>query len=275
VKGLVIGENLASNRYIIAAPTVTLFLIMVMTSYSVLAYAVQGDEDKPSSDTMFFRVLKGDLNVCSPNYQYNITVCQMVMKDEELSTGVEEVTNDTHANNAMNTTNSTNSTSYPPLSTNPEMVMNEEQLQASLSNSSLNTPKGIESVSQNDTSNSLSNDTQVNDIGKVYVDEYPQYEPLVIEQPLEEKIFIDNSLERPWSSNQQPLFTNNQTVSNGVHDIEEAVPSKNGLQQQDNHEDSVSAKESSSLEDSIDNPKADTSNSYSSIPTGMSLPLGN
>jgi hypothetical protein len=275
VKGLVIGENLASNRYIIAAPTVTLFLIMVMTSYSVLAYAVQGDEDKPSSDTMFFRVLKGDLNVCSPNYQYNITVCQMVMKDEELSTSMEEVTNDTHANNATNTTNSTNSTSYPPLSTNPEMVMNEEQLQASLSNSSLNTPKGVESVSQNDTSNSLSNDTQVNDIGKVYVDEYPQYEPLVIEQPLEEKIFIDNSLERPWSNNQQPLFMNNQTVSNGVHDIEEPVPSKNGLQQQDNHEDSVSANESSSLEDSIDNPKADTSNSYSSIPIGMSLPLEN
>jgi hypothetical protein len=275
VKGLVIGENLASNRYIIAAPTVTLFLIMVMTSYSVLAYAVQGDEDKPSSDTMFFRVLKGDLNVCSPNYQYNITVCQMVMKDEELSTSMEEVTNDIHANNAMNTTNSTNSTSYPPLSTNPEMVMNEEQLQASLSNSSLNTPKGVESVSQNDTSNSLSNDTQVNDIGKVYVDEYPQYEPLVIEQPLEEKIFIDNSLERPWSNNQQPLFMNNQTVSNGVHDIEEPVPSKNGLQQQDNHEDSVSANESSSLEDSIDNPKADTSNSYSSIPIGMSLPLEN
>jgi hypothetical protein len=275
VKGLVIGENLASNRYIIAAPTVTLFLIMVMTSYSVLAYAVQGDEDKPSSDTMFFRVLKGDLNVCSPNYQYNITVCQMVMKDEELSTSMEEVTNDTHANNATNTTNSTNSTSYPPLSTNPEMVMNEEQLQASLSNSSLSTPKGVESVSQNDTSNSRSNDTQVNDIGKVYVDEYPQYEPLVIEQPLEEKIFIDNSLERPWSNNQQPLFMNNQTVSNGVHDIEEPVPSKNGLQQQDNHEDSVSANESSSLEDSIDNPKADTSNSYSSIPIGMSLPLEN
>jgi hypothetical protein len=275
VKGLVIGEKLASNRYIIATSTVTLFLIMVMSSYSVLAYAVQGEEDKPSSDTMSFRILKGDLNVCSPNYQYNITVCQMVMKDEELSTSVEEDTNNTHANNAMNTTNSTNSTSYPPLSTNPEMVMNEEQLQALLSNSSLNTPKGVESVSQNDTGTSLNNDTQINDIGKIYVDEYPQYEPLVIEQPLEEKIFIDNS-ERPWSNNQQPLFMNNQTVSNGVHDIEEeSVPSKNGLQQQDNHEDSVSANESSSLEDSIDNPKADTSNSYSSIPIGMSLPLGN
>ena len=51
----------------------------------------------------------------------------MVMKDEELSTSVKEVTNNTRANNAMNTTNSTNSTRYPPLSTNPEMVMNEEQ----------------------------------------------------------------------------------------------------------------------------------------------------
>lgn len=276
MKGLVIGKKLASNRYVIAASTVTLFLIMVMLSYSVLAYAVQGEEDKSSSDTMSFRILKGDLNVCSPNYQYNITVCQMVMKDEELSTNVEEVTNNTRANNAMNTTNSTNSTSYPPLSTNPEMVMNEEQLQALLSNSSLTTPKGVESVSQNDTSTSVNNDTQVNDIGKIYLDEYPQYEPLVIEQPLEEKIFNDNSLERPWSSNQQqPLFMNNQTDSNGVHDIEEPVLPKNGLQQQDNHQDSVSANESSSLEDSIDNPKADTSNSYSSIPIGMSLPLRN
>ena len=78
----------------------------------------------------------------------------------------------------------------------------------------LTTPKGVESVSQNDTNTSLNNDTQVNDIGKIYVDEYPQYEPLVIEQPLEEK--IDNSLERPWSSNQQPLFMGNQTDSNGV-----------------------------------------------------------
>jgi hypothetical protein len=275
MKGLGIGEKLASNRYIIAASIVTLFLIMVMSSYSVLAYAVQGNEDKPSSDTMFFRILKGDLNVCSPNYQYNITVCQMVMKDEELSTSAGQVTNNTHPNNAMNTTNSTNSTSYPPLSTNPEMVMNEEQLQALLSNSSLNTPKGVESVSQNDTGTTLNNDTQVNDIGKIYVDEYPQYEPLVSEQPLEEKIFIDNSLERPWSNNQQPLFMNNQTLSNGVHDIEEPVPSKNDLQQQNNHQDSVSANESSSLEDSIDNPKADTSNSYSSIPIGMSLPPRN
>ncbi len=270
-----IGEKLAGNRYIIAASTVTLFLIMMMPSYSVLAYIVHGEEDKPSSDTMFFRILKGDLNVCSPNYQYNITVCQMVMKDEELSTSVEEVTNSTHSNNAVNTTNSTNSTRYPPLSINPEMVMNEKQLQALLSNSSLNTPKGVESVNQSDSSTSLNNDTQVNDIGKIYVDEYPQYEPLVIEQPLEEKIFIDNSLERPWPSNQQPLFMNNQTVSNGVHDIEEPVLSKNDLHQQDNHEDSVSTNEGSSLDDGIDNPKADTSNSYSSIPIGMSLPLRN
>ncbi|MGH9978936.1 MAG: hypothetical protein ACRD8Z_24345, partial [Nitrososphaeraceae archaeon] len=141
------------------------------------------------------------------------------------------------------------------------------------SNSSLNTPKGVESVNQNDSGTSLNNDTQVNDIGKVYVDEYPQYEPLVIEQPLEEKILIDNSLEGPWRSNQQP-FLNNQTVSNEVHDIEEPVLPKNGLHQQDN-QDSVSTNEGSSLDDGIDNPKADTSNSYSSIPIGMSLPLRN
>lgn len=269
MKGLVNGEKLACNKYIIAATTVAFFLIMMMPNYSVLAYA-----DKPSTDTMFFRVLKGDLNVCSPNYQYNITICQMVMKDEELSPNVGEITNSTHTNNVTNTTNSTDSSSYPPLSVNPEMVINEEQLQALLTNSSLN-PQGAEGVRQNDTGSSLSNGTQGKGVGKIYVDEYPQYEPLVTEQPLEGEITIDNSLQRPWQSNQQPLFMNNQTISNGVHDIEEPVLPKDAIRQQDNHQDSVLTKEGSSLGDSIDNPKADTSNSYSSIPIGISLHLGN
>ena len=270
-----IGGRLASNKYIIAASTVAFFLIMMMPNYSVLAFTEHGGGDKPSSDTMFFRILKGDLNVCSPNYQYNMTICQMVMKDEELSPYVWDVTNSTRTNNATNTTSSTNSSSYPPLSVNPEMVINEEQLQALLTNSSLITPKGVESVGQNDTGTSVSNDTQGNDVGKIYVDEYPQYEPLAIEQPLEEKIAIDNSLERPWESNQQPLSMNNQTVSNGVHDIEEPVLPKNALRQQDNHQDPMLTNERSSLGDSIDNPKADTSNSYSSIPIVMSSPLRN
>src|SRR5512145_1997946 len=190
---------------------------MLMPNYSVLAYTEHAGGDKPSSDTMFFRVLNGDLNVCSPNYQYNITICQVVMKDEELLPYVGEVTNSTHTNNAIN------DSSYPPLSVNPEMVINEEQLQALLSNSSLYTPEGVESVGQNATGTSLSNDTQGKDVEKIYVDEYPQYEPLVIEEPLEEEITIDNSVQRPWQSNQQSLFMNNQTVSNGVHDIEEPV----------------------------------------------------
>jgi hypothetical protein len=275
VKGLVIGEKLACNKYIIAATTVAFFLIMMMPNYSVLAYTEHGGGDKPSIGTTFFRVLKGDLNVCSPNYQYNITICQMVMKDEELSPYVGEITNSTHTNNATNTTNSTNSSNYPPLSVNPEMVINEEQLQALLTNSSLNPHEGAEGARQNDTGTSLSNGTQGKGVGKIYVDEYPQYEPLVIEQPLEGEITIDNSLKRPWQSNQQPLFLNNQTVSNGVNDIEEPVLPKDAIRQQDNHQDSVLTKEGSSLGDSIDNPKADTSNSYSSIPIGMSLPLRN
>lgn len=268
-----IGGRLASNKYIIATSTVAFFLIMMMPNYSVLADTEHGGGDKPSSDTMFFRILKGDLNVCSPNYLYNMTICQMVMKDEELSPYLWDFTNSTRTYNATNTS-STNSSGYPPLSVNPEIVINEEQLQALLSNSSLNTPKGVESVGQNDTGTSVSNDTQGNDVGKIYVDEYPQYEPLAIEEPLEEKIAIDNSLERPWG-NQQPLSINNQTVSNGVHDIEEQVLPENTPRQQDKHQDPMLTNEGSSLGDSIDNPKADTSNSYSSIPIGMSLPLGN
>jgi hypothetical protein len=275
VKGLVIGGKLACNKYIIAATAVAFFLIMMMTSYSVLAYTEHGGGDKPSSDTMFFRVLKGDLNVCSPNYQYNITICQMVMKDEELSPNAGEVTNSTHTNNATNTTNSTNSSSYPPLSVNPEMVINEEQLQALLTNSSLNPHEGAENGIQNDTGTSPNNNTQSKGVGKIYVDEYPQYEPLVARQPLEEEITTDNSLQTPWQSNQQWQFMNNQTVLNGLHDIEQPAQPKNTIRQQDNHQESVLTKEGSSLGNSIDNRKADTSNSYSSIPLGMSLPLRN
>jgi hypothetical protein len=247
VKRLVIEGKRACNKCIIAVTTVAFFLIIMMPNYSVLAYTEHGSGDKSASDTMFFRVLKGDLNVCSPNYQYNITICQMVMKDEELSPYVKEITNSTN--------NATSSSSYPPLSVNPEMVINEEQLQALLINSSSNTLKGVESVRQNWSSHS--NDPQGKDIGKIYVDEYPQYEPLVIEQPLEETITINNSLPRPWQGNQQPLSMNNQTVSNGIHDIEPVLP-------KDNRQG-----------DSIDNPKADTSNSYSSIPIGMSLTFRN
>ena len=271
MKRLEIEEKLAGNKYIITATTVAFFLILLTPNYGILAYVEQGGGNKSPSDTMFFRILKGDLNVCSPNYQYNITICQMVMKDEELSPYVGEVTNSSHTNNSTNTTNSTNRSNYPPLSANPEMIINEEQLQALLTNSSLNTSEGFERVRQNDTGTSLSNDTQGEGVGEIYIDEYPQYEPLVTEQPLEEEITIGNYLQGPWQSNQQPPpFMNNHTVSNGAHDLEEPVLPKDAGRQQDNLQDSVLTKEGLNLSDSIDNPKADTSNSYSSIPIRMS-----
>jgi hypothetical protein len=144
-----------------------------------------------------------------------------------------------------------------------------------LTNSSLNPHEGAENVIQNDTGASPNNNTQSKGVGKIYVDEYPLYEPLVAKQPLEEEITTDNSLQTPWQSNQQRQFMNNQTVLNGLHDIEEPALPKNTIRQQDNHQESVLTKEGSGLGNSIDNRKADTSNSYSSIPLGMSLPLRN
>jgi len=240
VKRLVIIEQPVYNKCILAVTTIALFLIILAPNYSVLAYTMNGGGDKPSSNTTFFRVLKGDLNVCSPNYQYNITICQMVMK------------------NSTNSTNSTNSGSYPPLSIYPEMVVSEEQLQELQTNSSAGTPEGVESVRQNDTGTNSMNDTQGENVGKIYVDEYPQYEPLVNEQPLEGEIAIDNHLQSPWQNNQQPLFMNNQTVSSGVHDIEEPELPNDAIHQQDNHQDSGLATKGSRLGDDTDNPKADT-----------------
>jgi hypothetical protein len=278
VKRLVIIEQPAYSKCILAVTTIALFLIILAPNYSVLASTMNGGGDKPSSDTTFFRVLKGDLNVCSPNYQYNITICQMVMKNEELSPYVGKVissTNSTDATNSSNSTNTTNSGSYPPLSTSPEMVVSEEQLQELQTNSSAGTPEGVESVRQNDTGTNSMNDTQGENVGKIYVDKYLQYEPLVNEQPLEGEIAIDNHSQSPWQNNQQPLFMNNQTVSSGVHDIEEPELPNDAIHQQDNHQDSGLATKGSRLGDDTDNPKADTSNSYSSIPIGMSLPLRN
>jgi hypothetical protein len=285
VKGLVIRDKHGHISYLIAATTVAFFLIMMMPNYSALAYTEHGGGDKSSSSpssTMYFRVLKGDLNVCSPNYQHNVTVCQTVMKNEELLPYAGDASNSIHSNNATNSTNSSNSTnrtnsiSYPPLSVDPEMVISEEQLQTLLTNSSSNPVQGDENVNQNGTGTIPRNDTQLNEIGKIYVDEYAQYEPLVVEQPLEDEVSIGNSLQRPWQSSPQPFFMNNQTGSNGVHDIEEPVLPENPIRQQDNHQDSVPTKEDlRSSDNSADNPKADTSNSYSSIPIGMALPLGN
>lgn len=230
-------KKLVSNRYMIASTTVMFILTMMMPNHSLLAYMEHGDGVKSSSDIVFFKVLKGDLNVCSPNYQRNITVCQVVMKNEELSPYV-KATNNTHTNNTTNSENYTNRSSYPTLSANPEMVINEEQLQALLANSTHNTIDNKKSVRQNDTGASLSNDTHDSDIRKIYVDEYPQYDPLVIEQPLEGEIVNDNS----------------------VHDIEASIPSEG-----DTHEEDYP--QGQSQDDS--NPKADTSNSYSSIPIGI------
>lgn len=278
MKGLIVKDKNGCRNYFIAATTVAFFLFMMMPNYSALAYTEHGSGDKSSSSssgTMYFRVLKGDLNVCSPNFQQNVTICQTVMKNEELLPYAEEVTDSIHSNNATNGTNPTNSSSFPPLSVDPEMVISEDQLQTLLANSSSNPIQGAENVSQNRNGTIPSNETQLNDIGKIYVDEYAQYEPLVVEQPLEEEISIANSLQRPWHSSQQPFFMNNQTASNEAHDIEEPVLPENPIRQQDNHQDSMSTREGLRLSERPDNPKADTSNSYSSIPLGMSLPLGN
>lgn len=278
MKGLIVKDKNGCRSYLIAATTVAFFLFMMMPNYSALAYTEHGSGDKSSSSssgTMYFRVLKGDLNVCSPNYQQNVTICQTVMKNEELLPHAGEVTNSIHSNNATNGTNPTNSSSFPPLSVNPEMVISEDQLQTLLTNSSSNPIQGAENVSQNGNGTIPSNDTQLNDIGKIYVDEYAQYEPLVVEQPLEEEISIANSLQRPWQSSPQPFFMNNQTASNEAHDIEEPVLPENAIRQQDNHQESVSSREGLRSSERPDNPKADTSNSYSSIPMGMTLPLGN
>lgn len=278
MKGLIVKDKNGCRSYLIAATTVAFFLFMMMPNYSALAYTEHGSGDKSSSSssgTMYFRVLKGDLNVCSPNYQQNVTICQTVMKNEELLPHAGEVTNSIHSNNATNGTNPTNSSSFPPLSVDPEMVISEEQLQTLLINSSSNPIQGAENVSQNGNGTIPSNDTQLNDIGKIYVDEYAQFEPLVVEQPLEEEISIANSLQRPWHSSPQPFFMNNQTASNEAHDIEEPVLPENAIRQQDNHQESVSSREGLRSSERPDNPKADTSNSYSSIPIGMSLPLGN
>jgi hypothetical protein len=278
VKGLIVKDKNGCRSYLIAATTVAFFLFMMMPNYSALAYTEHGSGDKSSSSssgTMYFRVLKGDLNVCSPNYQQNVTICQTVMKNEELVPHAGEVTNSIHSNNATNGTNPTNSSIFPPLSVDPEMVISEDQLQTLLTNSSSNPIQGAENVSQNGNGTIPSNDTQLNDIGKIYVDEYAQYEPLVVEQPLEEEISITNSLQRPSHSSPQQFFMNNQTASNEAHDIEEPVLPENPIRQQDNHQDSMSTREGLRLSEKPDNPKADTSNSYSSIPIGMSLPLGN
>jgi hypothetical protein len=278
VKGLIVKDKNGCRSYLIAATTVAFFLFMMMPNYSALAYTEHGSRDKSSSSssgTMYFRVLKGDLNVCSPNYQQNVTICQTVMKNEELLPYAGEDTNSIHSNNATNGTSPTNSSSFPPLSVNPEMVISEDQLQTLLTNNSSNPIRGAENVSQNRNGTIPINDTQLNDIGKIYVDEYAQYEPLVVEQPLEEEISIANSLQRPWQSSPQPFFMNNQTASNEAHDIEEPVLPENAIRQQDNHQESVSSREGLRSSERPDNPKADTSNSYSSIPMGMTLPLGN
>lgn len=255
----IVMEKLVANRYMIASTTVMFILIMMMPNHSLLAYTEHEDGVKSSSDIVFFKVLKGDLNVCSPNYQRNITVCQVVMKDEELSPNIVKAANNTYTNNNTNSDNYTNRSSYPPLSANPEMVINEEQLQALLANNTLNTVDNNKGVRQNDTGASLSNDTHDNDIRKIYVDEYPQYDPLVIEQPLEGEIVNDNSVQGPHQSYNQQPFTN-QTLSSEAHDIEESIPSDGATHQEDHFQDS-------SPDDS--NPKADTSNSYSSIPIGL------
>lgn len=243
---------------------VTAFLVIfstVVSNHGVSAYTGTIGEGKPSSsDVIFFRVLKGDLNVCTPDYNYNVTVCQMVMKAEELSP---------YVNGGENSTNSSN---YPPLSVDPEMVINEQELQEMLTNRSLGTFEKDESIASNDTGSS--NATIAENVTKIYVDGYPEYQPLVTGQPLEDEIINNNSLQIPADDNQQQQpFIENQTLLNEVHESEEELGLNEAIDQQDNYPGSILEKDSSNPQEDIDNPKADTSNSYSSIPIAMSLPL--
>lgn len=270
MKGLAIGESPVSDRYIIGATALAFSLIMLMPHYSLLAYVDHGDRVTSSPDAIFFRVLEGNMNVCSPDYQHNVTVCEVVMKDEELSPYVGKIANSIHTNNTTNFENSTNG--YPPLSVNPEIVISEEQLQALLANSTLNTLERDKSVNHMGNGTSQSNNGKSSGIVKIYVDQIPQYDPLVIEQPLEGEIIKDNSLHTSWQRGHQQPFTDNVAASNGVNGIEEPMRLKGVISQEENHQDSTLTKEDSSLGIRIDNPKTDTSNSYSSIPVGISFP---
>ena len=85
------GKKLASNRYVIAA--LESYIISHYGDAKLQCIGLCSSRRKINHRLIqCFQDTKGDLNVCSPNYQYNITVCQMVMKDGELSTSVKEVT---------------------------------------------------------------------------------------------------------------------------------------------------------------------------------------
>jgi hypothetical protein len=264
---------------------------VIVSSYGISAYADPGREVKPaSSDAMFFRILKGDLNVCTADYKYNITVCQMVMKEGELSP---------YGNGSVTNANNTNNSNYPPLSTDPEMVVTEQELQEMLTNHSLGTFEGAKYGLSNDTS--PSNATIAENLTKIYVDGYSQIKPVVSEQPLEDAILNNTSLQSPMDGKFQPLVTeqppedeilnntslqypgddkqpqqrsaDNQTLVNEASQFKEDLGHNEGLDNQDNYQGPTLDQDSSVPHEDTDNSKADTSNSYSSIPIAISSPL--
>lgn len=263
----------------------------IVSSYGISAYAEPGREVKPSSsDAMFFRVLKGDLNVCTADYKYNITVCQMVMKKGELSP---------YGNGSVTNANNTNTSNYPPLSSNPEMVLTEQDLQEMLTNHSLGTFEGAKYGLSNDTRSS--NSTIAENLTKIYVDGYSQIKPVVSEQPLEDAILNNTSLQSPMDGKFQPLVTeqpleddvlnntslqypvddkqpqqrsaDNQTLVNEASEFKEDLGHNEGLDSQDNYQGPTLDQDSSVPHEDTGDSKADTSNSYSSIPIAMSSPL--
>jgi hypothetical protein len=284
-------EKHKDDKGIIMIAAYLLVSTAIVSCYGISTYADSGRELKPSSsDALFFRVLKGDLNVCTADYKYNITVCQMVMKKAELSP---------YGNGSVTNVNNTNTSDYPPLSSDPEMVLTEQDLQEMLTNHSLGAFEGAKYGLSNDTS--PSNATIAENLTKIYVDGYSQIIPVASEQPLEDETLNNTSLQSPMDGKFQPLVTeqpleddvlnntslqhhvddkqpqqrsvDNQTLFNEAHQFKEGFGHNKVLDNQESYQGPVLDQDSSVLQEDIDNSKADTSNSYSSIPIAKSSPL--
>jgi hypothetical protein len=257
------------DKGIIVIAAYLLVSTAIVSSYGISAYAAPGKEVKPSSSGgMFFRVLRGDLNVCTADYKYNITVCQMVMKGEELSP---------YGNGSVINANNASNSEYPPLSSKPEMVVTEQELQEMLTNHSLGTYEGAKYGLSNDTG--TSNAHIAENLTKIYVDGYSQVKPVVIAQPLEDEIRNNTSLQSTADGKFQPLVTEqpledeNLNNTSEVHQFKEDLRHNEVFDNQRNYQGPALDHSSLVPHEDIDNSKADTSNSYSSIPIAMSLPL--
>lgn len=240
------------GQCIIVIATFLFVLSVTIANHYVLAYTETGEQAETPS-TMFFKVLEGDLNVCSPEYRYNVTVCQLVMKEDELlSHGVKEVASNITKDNI------TKDNVYPPLSIDPEMVVNEQQLQDLLTNRSLNSYETDEIRRHSDIRDD--NATIVESTKKNYVEGYPEYEPLVTEQPLEEETMNKTVPQKPEQQihHQEQLSFEDETISGELHQQDEIIL-------QDKNDGHSQSYQIPNREEEIEDSKTDTSNLYSSI----------